>query len=110
MVTFIDSSLGYESIARGNKTAAFCCRGPFWQTDQLRFGWPAKLDHTGPFWTNKVCENEFLRIMNFVATVDDARWQYERGQMVPDVIDYDPGNKRLKTELNFLVDELNSEL
>jgi surface carbohydrate biosynthesis protein len=48
----IDSTLGYESIARGNKTSVFSVRGTLLGIDDQRFGLPGSLSDVGPFWIN----------------------------------------------------------
>ena len=51
IVVGIDSSMVYESIARGTKTAVFSARvNNFFNP----FGWPKSLDDVGPFWANSV--------------------------------------------------------
>ena len=50
----MDSTLGYECLARDNKTAFFSIRGTINNIDDYSvFGWPMKLNDTGFFWTNK---------------------------------------------------------
>ena len=45
----IDSSLGYESIARGNKICVFSVRPDKYPTNSSKFGWPFKLKDKGFF-------------------------------------------------------------
>lgn len=93
-VVAIDSTLGYESLARGNKTAMLSIRGSFLRNDAAKFGWPAKLSNNGPFWTNHADEREFERVMNYVMTVSDDEWEKTRQKYVPELIEFDPGNKK----------------
>ena len=103
IVVFIDSSLGYESIARGNKTAAFCCRGDIWGVDQLDFGWPASLKKTGPFWTNQRCHKDFKRIMGFLKQTTEADWLQHVSNLTPEVVDNDPKNTSVQSGLAMLL-------
>ena len=42
LVVFIDSALGYQSLARGNKSLACCIRSSLIKNKNLKFGWPAQ--------------------------------------------------------------------
>lgn len=52
LVVFIDSTLGYESISRGNKTLGISIRGEFFNDVSYKFGWPKYLPSLGPSWTS----------------------------------------------------------
>lgn len=93
-VVFIDSALGYESLARGKKTAAFTFRGEMLGLSSLNFGWPADLEDKGPFWTNHADEHEFKRVMDYITTVSDEEWELARRRHVSQLMEYDPGNTR----------------
>ena len=92
IVVFIDSTLGYESLARGNKTAAFGSRGQFVASQQLGFGWPATFKNKGKFWTNSCSSSEILRVLNFLSSVGDDEWKTINQDVVPLAIKYDPEN------------------
>lgn len=93
-VVFIDSALGYESLARGKKTAAFTFRGEMLGLSSRNFGWPADLQDKGPFWTNHADEHEFKRVMDYITTVSDEEWELARRRHVSQLMEYDPGNTR----------------
>jgi surface carbohydrate biosynthesis protein len=93
-VVGIDSTLVYESLARGNRTAFFSIRKELFGDPAARFGWPAQLLDSGPFWTNHVDEAEFTRIMDYLDRVDDDAWREVLAREVPGLIDADPGNTR----------------
>jgi len=94
VVVFVDSTLGYEALARGKKTAAFALRGKSLRSVARNFGWPADLPDNGPFWTNYADEREFERVMDYITTVNDEEWEQTRRRYVPELIEYDPGNTR----------------
>ena len=100
---FIDSTLGYESLARGKKTAAFTCRGFSISSDAANFGWPQKLVENGPFWTNNQDQNQFKRIMDYLNSVDNDDWEKVCYHSINDIIEFDPDNSRLVTLLDKLV-------
>jgi len=91
-VVFVDSTLGYEALARGKKAAAFTLRGKSLRSASRNFGWPADLPDNGPFWTNNADEREFERVMDYITTVSDEEWEQTRQRYVPELMKYDPGN------------------
>jgi surface carbohydrate biosynthesis protein len=93
-VVFVDTTLGYEALARGKKTAAFTLRGKSLRSDACNFGWPADLPDNGPFWTNHADEREFKRVMDYITTVNDEEWKQTHQRYIPELIEYDPGNTR----------------
>jgi surface carbohydrate biosynthesis protein len=93
-VVFVESTLGYEALARGKKTAAFSLRGKLLGAADRNFGWPADLPENGPFWTNYADEREFKRVMDYITTVSDEEWEQTRHRYVPELMEYDPGNTR----------------
>jgi len=103
IVIFIDSTLGYEAIGRGSKTAAFTCRGTSIESVAANFGWPADLPNNGPFWTNDQDEVQFQRIMDYLNTVSDEDWEESRQRYTSELMEFDPGNTRFVTLLNQLL-------
>lgn len=100
IVVFIDSTLGYESLARGNKTAAFTCRGESIGNVAANFGWPRVYPDNGPFWTNKIDTSEFNRVMDFLVNMDDKKWELCRKNYISEIMEYDPNNKKFQSILN----------
>jgi surface carbohydrate biosynthesis protein len=97
----IDSSIGYESVARGNKNAFFSILGNYTPTHEFNFGWPAQYPNEGPFWTNKPDPAAFERILDHLFTIDDAQWRAELATCrYDDIMIYDPGNTILKKILH----------
>jgi len=94
IVITIDSTLGYESFARGNKTAFFSCRGNYTYTNSKKFGWPAGLPENGPFWTNEPKEEEFCRVMDYLLTVSAEDWENTRQNYAGEIMEFDSGNTR----------------
>ena len=92
----VDSSLGYESAARGNRTAFFCIRGHFLDLEDRRFGWPAQTADEGPFWANRPDHDAFERILDRLFAMTDDEWQTTLLQHgFSDHMAYDPGNSIL---------------
>lgn len=92
LTVFIDSTLGYEALARGKRTAAFSCRGWPANTQPFKFGWPEPMPDNGPFWTSHVDTDEFARILDYLLVAGDDEWERDRMQYTADLMAYDPGN------------------
>ena len=106
MIVTIDSTLGYESLARGKKTAFFTGRGEFVNSSARRFGWPGSLPKTGPFWASSVNADEVCRVMDYLAGESNAQWQKTCQVYAPQVMGFDPGNTILQSTLqHFLTSE-----
>jgi len=93
-VVFIGSTLGYEALALGKKTAAFALRGKLLGVTSRNFGWPADLPDKGPFWTNDADEREVERVMDYITTANDEEWKQICQRYVSELMEYDPGNTR----------------
>jgi surface carbohydrate biosynthesis protein len=99
-VVFTSSTLGYESLARGKRTAALMLDAEIIGAEALRFGWPAELQDDGPFWTHQLNEARLREIMDFLRKVDDAEWDEIRKQTIKDVIVFDPDNSKFRESVN----------
>jgi surface carbohydrate biosynthesis protein len=101
VVVAIDSTLGYESIARGNKTAIFSIRSSSSTTPgMLRYGWPGDFLDEGPFWTNNPDPDKLVRILDYLFEVNDIQWREDvRASNFSSLMVYDPGNTTLKSTL-----------
>jgi surface carbohydrate biosynthesis protein len=109
IVVGIDSTLVYESIGRGKKTASFFCRGINLNNESRTFGWPAELPKNGPFWTNDQDETQFQRIMDYLNTVSDEDWEQTRQHYATELMEYDPGNTRFVELLDQLLPRTDSQ-
>ncbi len=103
IVVFIESTLGYEAIGRGKRTASFSCRLNEGHRYKFRFGWPASLPDNGPFWTNYQDEAQFLRVMNYVYTVSDQEWERTREPYARELMEFDLENAQFKVLLETLL-------
>jgi surface carbohydrate biosynthesis protein len=93
-VVFADSTLGYEAIARGRRTAAFSVRGNLLGLPARKFGWPAELPARGPFWSDSLDDSEVRRVLEFICDASDDAWRAERERYAAELIAYDGGNHR----------------
>jgi len=100
VVVAVDSTLGYESIARGKKTAIFSIRGNLLGIYGQSYGWPGDFPDEGPFWTNTPDSDTFVRILDYLFEVDDAQWLKDvAATNFPSLMIYDPGNSILNSIL-----------
>jgi surface carbohydrate biosynthesis protein len=100
VVVSIDSTLGYESIARGTKSAIFSIRSTLLRNSAWNYGWPADFPDEGPFWTNKPDPDSFVRILDYLFAVTDGQWQKDlKSTNYSSIMNFDPGNKILQSIL-----------
>ena len=99
-VVFTSSTLGYESLARGNRTAALMLDAEIIGAEALKFGWPANLQDDGPFWTHQLNEVRLCEILDFLREVGDAEWDKIRTQTIKDVIVFDPDNSKFRESVD----------
>ena len=102
VVVFTSSTLGYESLARGNKTAAIMLDAQIIDAEALKFGWPAKLAEEGSFWTHQLNQERLYEILDFLRTVKDEDWNQIRSQTIKEVINFDPGNSKFSAVVESL--------
>jgi len=94
VVICVDSTLGYESISRGNKTAFFSVRN--FKNNNLNncsFCWPKKISKKGFFWTNSYSLKEINRIILNIENVSKKNWNKIYIKNMKDIIIYDKNNK-----------------
>ena len=100
IIVGIDSTLGYESAARGNKTAIFSIRTRLFDLPDRAFGWPETYPDDGPFWTNRPDPTAFERILDHLFAINESQWQAELSESgFADLLAYDPGNTILQSVL-----------
>ncbi len=93
IVIALDSTLGYESIGRGNKTAIFTFRGTITDISGFEYGWPANFPDEGPFWTNQAEPQTFIRILDYLFEVSGEQWKKDvESTNFSSLMEYDPGN------------------
>jgi len=100
MVVSIDSTLGYESLARGKRVACFSCRVREVDCSSYGFGWPGTFPDSGPFWTNRMNPMDITRILDYVDSVSEQEWSEQLSHHFKGIMDFDPGNKRFSDLLS----------
>ena len=97
VVVSMDSTIAYESVARGKKTALFAIRGTLRELFDYDYGWPADYPDEGPFWTNKPDPDIFIRILDYLFEVSDEQWKKDvEATNFSSLMEYDPRNTIFK--------------
>ena len=97
----IESCLGYEAFARGNKVAFFSCRGNHLKIDNYDF----KLHNSvygneGHFWTSVYNEKKFKSILDKLRTISEIEWADHLKEFRKNFFSYDPDNKITNNYIN----------
>ncbi|AVV48775.1 LA_1612 family putative O-antigen biosynthesis protein [Leptospira santarosai] len=93
LIVFIDSTLGYEALARGIKTAAFPIRCRSLKNESYKFGWPGYFSDHGPFWTNDQDSEIFKKILDHLTEISSEDWKRELHQSgFFRIMNFDPEN------------------
>ena len=101
LLVSIDSTLGYEAIARNIKTCFFSIRGNILELkdNDLKFGWPGKIKDTGFFWTNEKNFKIFKKIIDQVNASSNDQWLNETKGLTDQLMIYSRQNKILSDYL-----------
>ena len=100
-VAHIDSTLGYEALAREKPIAGFHIRGQYTKTfyyfgdfysNIKNFGLPKKFDDLGPFWTNYLNETILNEILNLVLNINQEDWKKIYNKYATEITAYDKEN------------------
>ena len=98
VITF-NSTLGYESLSRENKTIFLNFRQHL-HCKSLKFGWPKNFLNEGPFWTSKIDIISICKLIYEVSKMNDLKWKLIVKKYVPDLIARDLNNSQLKKIIN----------
>jgi surface carbohydrate biosynthesis protein len=100
VVVTLHSTLGYESIARGIKTAHFGVKPKYLDMSQFDFNWVGGFVGEGTFYTETANLDSFVRILDHLFEIDDVQWQKDLEDInFSSFMVYDPGNTQLKSIL-----------
>ena len=88
------STLGYESLGRGNRTALLQADSHLLGDSSLAIGWPTKLPQEGPFWTTSCTSARVEEVLNFLNSATNEEWGISRQLVLNAIPEFDPGNLR----------------
>jgi len=104
-VVFIDSTLGYESLAINKRTCAFSARESYINRIGYRFGWSEGLGKKGKFWTDEILQEEFDRVTKFVFESPENIWDETLSKMKDDLMEFDKGNVKFTSIIENVLKE-----
>lgn len=90
------SSLGYEALGRGCRAAFFMIDHEVLQDVGTNFGWPLDLPESGDFWSNRLDENEVMRILTHVVQSSDETWRSSSKVIADQLIAFEEDNTTLR--------------
>lgn len=96
------STLGLESLARGNRTAILNADSRILFQPEHRFGWPGSLPSEGAFWSTSVTKDRVIAVLDFLNTASFAEWNDLREQYLEYFPVFDGGNTQLVQTLSHL--------
>lgn len=98
LVVTIDSTLGYEMIARGAKVLFIAARANFLvdESRQYQFGYPAHFGSEGPFWTSSLDPAHLRRCMTSLLEMSEDEWRESSAFVRQELMQFDPGNSVLR--------------
>ncbi len=103
LVVFIDSALGYQSLARGNKSLACCIRSSLIKNKNLKFGWPAQFKNEGPFWVNNFNRKKIEKKLEVLYNFSNSKWKKVYKKHRNNLLVYDKENLTFKKTIKKLV-------
>jgi surface carbohydrate biosynthesis protein len=92
IVVSTGSTLGLESLSRGNRTAIFDQMPALLNQPSQRFGWPSVLPTEGLFWSESATADRISTIIRFLLECSDAEWQSTLREYQAQIPVFDPGN------------------
>lgn len=102
MVVYVDSTLGYESLAKGIRVAAF----PFGSLkprtndrnfiNEIKFGYPFKYPNSGFFWLNYIDKKKMNIILDRVYNCPIHQWNKVYLPYKQKLMQYDKNNNKFK--------------
>lgn len=98
VVVSVDSTLGYELLARGHRVAFICARmsaAGFPHIRDGQFAYPFVTEPKGLYWTDDCGRSEVERVVSFVSELSTQEWTQLTNGMRKQVMPYDPGNQDL---------------
>jgi len=99
IILTLHSTLGYESLSRGNRTIFL---DPFSKhMTTVNFGWPAKnFGKNGPFWTVKISYSNIKNLIDNLKNMKKSRFNKFKNKYVNSLMHVDYNNKKLMKVLD----------
>ena len=97
LVVAIDSTLGYEMIARAARVLFISARAALLSSEesrQFKFGFPGNYSEEGAFWTESLHQSEIEQLMHSVLGLSEDGWKSCSEFVTRELMVHDPDNKR----------------
>ena len=101
----IDSSSGYEALARGKRVCFLNIKysfSKFINAENHRYGWPKKLPINFAFWSSSHEKEHVENALNFAFLSSKNIWKKIKINYVDPIITFDPKNKKLLKKMKDL--------
>ncbi len=102
-IVFVDSTLGYEAIARKKKIVAISCRKEKGKII-APFGFPTIKSNKAFFFTNFGTKKEIFRVLNNVYSLPKKKWLKKYQKKLNVFMSFNKDNIKLKKTINKLID------
>ena len=86
------STLGYEAIGRGARSAFFMIDFEVLCDEGTRFGWPLELPNDGAFWSHTLSAPDIERVLRNVVLSSEAEWSSMSSDIANQLITFDVNN------------------
>jgi len=110
IIITVESTLGYEALARKNKVAYFSIRGKSYPENTAAFGWPAKKNPRGPFWVNSTEYAEFGKLIEYLNNLRLDEYLKIYNENASDLMEHDEDNTKFISLMKDLKIPLNQKL
>lgn len=99
IVINLHSTLGYESLSRGNKTIFL---DPYYnKIKNINFGWPCNdFNKNGPFWTTDTSYKSIEKIINNLKYMNNSRFKSLQKKYSKKLMYYDKNNSKFRSEIS----------
>ena len=102
-IAFVDSTLGYEAIARKKKIVAISCRKLKNTSPLGPFGFPTIKSNKAFFFTNFSTKKEIFRVLNNVYNLPKKKWVKNYQKKLNAFMSFNKNNIILKNTINKLI-------
>jgi len=108
LIVTLDSTLGYELLARGKRVVFVGGRFALHHDlavrnmEGIKFGFPLNEPSNGPFWTDNLSGAQITELLDQVRSMSRDEWFMQVNQYKDLFMKFDPGNKELISFLSSL--------
>jgi surface carbohydrate biosynthesis protein len=103
LIITIDSTLGYEAIARKKKVMFIPLRSNFIEDDSFNFSWPCEFEKNGPFWITDFDQEILINKLEYIYNIGQEEWHEKYDFINNQVMVYDHSNSFFKNKLNEII-------